>query len=619
MLANKAQKQVDAGQQTPPLEDVEEQRRPQREGQQRPSTESTGQQLTACFNCRAVRQRCDRTTPCKPATVEKLLSRISESGVRDQVVAALLNPSHHSNDDASSSGRSTSLAFRDTFPCSADDQEAFHAATARSAARHASDNHPCGSQRDDGLDSRDSLIPPLHILADAVAAEIAASQPSSGLSPASILQSPVGRRGVPGVVDEKLAKYFAPQTAYQTDWQVLASQSVDNTFRLDATACDPITAKLIDQSDASWYFKLFVPLANAFAVPPAVHVARDLGIYRSTRIAEQVDVLASNATPDFRERLFRNFERTWLFVFIADKSFGIVTGCRMNVCWKKIPLSASEWWKKPMTGPIDRVVSGIVEVRMLLLNALEHQKRTERTLSSIFDWYSQSFEALDQLRSTRCASDGVPTAAFLPVLAFYMDHSIMVLNAQALRALTIIDADAASSESLTVSKKTLSVASRVLDLVLSDPVFRELMFGFHNHIFIMICHAVTETIQAIKRHDQALPDVVEAISKVREIPRHLERIAQGLPVTSSAHLYMSLSRVLVSQMDNNIRIASNGRDKHGSSAPEPHPDWWGAIDIALLDGTPWIDMGFLSSDNPFGSNDSFDTANEQNFGNFGFV
>nr|CEG03351.1 unnamed protein product [Fusarium pseudograminearum CS3487] len=45
----------------------------------------------ACFNCRSARHRCDRLDPCKPDTVEKLLLRISESPVGDQVVQAILN------------------------------------------------------------------------------------------------------------------------------------------------------------------------------------------------------------------------------------------------------------------------------------------------------------------------------------------------------------------------------------------------------------------------------------------------------------------------------------------------------------------------------------------------
>lgn len=76
-----------------------------------------------------------------------------------------------------------------------------------------------------------------------------------------------------------------------------------------------------------------------------------------------------------------------------------------------------------------------------------------------------------------------------------MDHSILVLSAQALRDMTALDEAMSSSELSAVSQKTFDVASRVLDLVLSDPVFRELMFGFHNNMYIMICHAVAEILQ----------------------------------------------------------------------------------------------------------------------------
>ncbi|OAA64279.1 fungal transcriptional regulatory protein [Niveomyces insectorum RCEF 264] len=385
----------------------------------------------------------------------------------------------------------------------------------------------------------------------------------------------------------------------------------------------------------------------------AVQLARELGIHRPAAIAEQVNAVVANnnnnnndACPDFTERLFRNFERTWLYTFISDKSFGIITGRSMGVAWKEIPALAAEWWRKPMTGPVDRIVSGIVEMRGLFLNAMERRKRVNNTLAAIAQWHAQAYRVLEQTRNARCtpaaaasaaaaaADSTLPSTRYLSVLAFYMDHSIMVLNAQALRDLIAIDDTGTSAELLHLSAENVAVASRLLDTMLHDPVLLELMVGFHNNQFIMVCHAATEILYAIQRGGLSMATVEQAAARVRAIPGHLDRIAGRLPATSAAHLYASLSRFFVTQLDKVVRntersntarsSADNtdtdegGRGADGGGANDSHSansttgghatgtndqdsllaDWWKTVDGGLLDSTTWMDMGFLTSEQP---------------------
>lgn len=42
----------------------------------------------------------------------------------------------------------------------------------------------------------------------------------------------------------------------QRDWEVLAGQSVDCTFKLETDTCDPVASRLIDENDVSLYFQL---------------------------------------------------------------------------------------------------------------------------------------------------------------------------------------------------------------------------------------------------------------------------------------------------------------------------------------------------------------------------
>jgi hypothetical protein len=66
----------------------------------------------------------------------------------------------------------------------------------------------------------------------------------------------------------------------------------------------------------------------------------------------------------------RNMERTWLYVFIADKSFGIITGRAMCFSWKEIPPHVSLWWQKSAATITDRMICGIVEMRVLMVGKL---------------------------------------------------------------------------------------------------------------------------------------------------------------------------------------------------------------------------------------------------------
>ncbi|KAH6623974.1 hypothetical protein F5144DRAFT_497283 [Chaetomium tenue] len=99
----------------------------------------------------------------------------------------------------------------------------------------------------------------------------------------------------------------------------------------------------------------------------AAQLARELAIYDPGRIDNYLAASIPTAADDLKERFRRNFERTWFCIFIADQSFGVVHGRRLGVSWNEISPGAFHWWQKPMTNPYDRIVSGIVETRGILV------------------------------------------------------------------------------------------------------------------------------------------------------------------------------------------------------------------------------------------------------------
>lgn len=170
-----------------------------------------------------------------------------------------------------------------------------------------------------------------------------------------------------------------------------------------------------------------------------------------------------------------------------------------------------------MACPFDRVTSGVVEMRILLVRPsrqrvvslckpntdkamqmqfLEERQRMTKTRELIEDWQARGFEALQALREKRCtpeaSQDDSASAEYLPILAYYMDHSILVLNANALRDFVATNAMQCLANPCKISRQTVDVACRSLTLILSDPTLLRHMYGTHNNQLIMICHASSE-------------------------------------------------------------------------------------------------------------------------------
>jgi hypothetical protein len=242
----------------------------------------------------------------------------------------------------------------------------------------------------------------------------------------------------------------------------------------------------------------------------AVQLAHELGIHQSSIIAGKVNLLEPHQTAEQRERSVRNYQRTWLFVFIMDKSIGVTTGRKLCVSWKDVVPNVADWWLSPSGSHCDRVTSGIVEMRVILVGLLSYAFNTlptakhclqfkaldgrcglRKTAATVTQWQRDVFRTLDKLRTARCTSDNSESAKYLSVLAFYIDHGLLVVNAHASRDLLSIDSSQAA-DTATISEQTVAVALRLMDLFLFDPLLMKLVAGINNMQLIMISLAATE-------------------------------------------------------------------------------------------------------------------------------
>lgn len=96
-----------------------------------------------------------------------------------------------------------------------------------------------------------------------------------------------------------------------------------------------------------------------------------MGINRPEVILQKVDAIPG-LSGESRERRLRSYERTWLCVFVADKSFGIATGRPMCVSWKELPPDVGNWWRNKGTSPADRLICGVTEMRLIVVSVMEN-------------------------------------------------------------------------------------------------------------------------------------------------------------------------------------------------------------------------------------------------------
>ncbi|KAF5664468.1 hypothetical protein FHETE_7059 [Fusarium heterosporum] len=571
----------------------------------------------------------------KPDSVEKLLARIEESGAREDILTALLGTGLPSpNTTASLKGTPQT---QDQAPDSRLHQARENVSTLSLPLR--------GPSREDSEDV-ENLVSPLHIVTSAISSNTSAR---CDRLRSQIPMQPGARETIMAPIKERLAIYFDDQDAslyFQLFFKLrnpligLLDATLHtreyvyaNSFTLFSVICAlgcalsarprdraiyPVLTSLAN-GNVKWSIAAAVKsLATIQAImgmqywapmsprqsddtywltlSHALQLAREMEINKSDAIRGYVNTECEGTSSEFRERCVRNYERTWLRTLIADKGFGIMNGRLQSVSWREVPRSAANWWKSPLAEPSDRMISGVIEVRGLLLRALDKRRLLGSTSASILEWHKETCDALTQVRKERCIPDDLPSAKFLPILAFYMDHNILVLNAQAFTDLTLANDRMAPIALLTVERKSIEVASRALELIATDKTLAELAVGLQNNQFIMICHAITEILRAIKRGCLSAEENSAATEKVMVVIPFLDGLVQYLPASSAAHLYFDLARFFACQIDSLMGAPDPEAMRETIDAGMFTDDWFKSVDSGMPDITTFLDMGYLGLD-----------------------
>ncbi|GAB7324257.1 hypothetical protein MBLNU13_g07607t1 [Cladosporium sp. NU13] len=656
-------------------------------------------QQAACLPCRETKQKCSKGVPCqrcvanqsdcryplksnrgrkrgstnKPDTAEKIISRLSKSSFRDEVVAAL-------GGSVGNDGSTSGSPMPPTPPVNSPQP------LRRSMSQLQNNNASIGY-----LDCHQPTYSPLEILAAAVAMKkkqpsLADTAPSDDarhrtdmLQPSLPVTTNTTQTSSESLASDKMVElYFTPRHLDQTDWEILALQPADSTLQLQSTLHDPINSRLVDSEDAMLYFDLFYKYRNPLVglLDPILHspqfvrsasftlfsvicalgcamserardkllcsalialaegnikwsiaasvrtvetvqaiinmtywaplserqcddpywlrlthaaqIGREMGLHQPEVVAQKVDAIPG-LCGEGRERRQRNYERVWLGIFIADKSFGIATGRPICVSWRELMPDVGDWWRKKWAAPYDRLLCGIAEMRLIVVKAFEARQTASRSKVSILQWQIETFDAVSHLRNSRCSYVEHSTSSKAPVnpiLSFYLDYSMVLVNSYALRDLVGLGIADDLAELTTIYQRSIEIVDRMMDLILFDPVMSKLTLGMINPQLVMLCHVATEVTQAAKRgtlHNA----VAQAAMKLRMLVNSLDNVKRALPSTSWVALYTTLYKTLIVQLDQ--VLASDTAPADNDFDDEALTGWWDPVGGGLLDLSNWLD------------------------------
>lgn len=82
-----------------------------------------------------------------------------------------------------------------------------------------------------------------------------------------------------------------------------------------------------------------------------------------------------------------------------------------------------------------------------------------------------------------------------PILSFYLDYSMVLVNSYALRDLVGLGIADDLAELTTIYQRSIEIVDRMMDLILFDPVMSKLTLGMINPQLVMLCHVATEVTQ----------------------------------------------------------------------------------------------------------------------------
>ncbi|KAH8896907.1 hypothetical protein GQ53DRAFT_638910, partial [Thozetella sp. PMI_491] len=259
----------------------------------------------------------------------------------------------------------------------------------------------------------------------------------------------------------------------------------------------------------------------------AIRLCMELGWHKLAQDREEDDV---GATPEFQVRQRRNLERTWLVLFVYDRSMSLQTGKPWMIERSEFIESANTWYRHSLAISNDATLSALVTLRLAAADILEvfNPQRPAPSVTHAYRFDSLLKTLTPQIEAwkqhwVRVTSDRERCHFFL--VSFFGMHVLLVLYSFPLQASisSPIGASLVDTEAFWI---TYTSALEMLSLV-SHPSLTPFLSFAHDSIHAMTAYAAAFLIKLL-------------LSVNGNIRREFERTALDA-IQNAAHVFAQQS------------------------------------------------------------------------------
>ncbi|KAI1621848.1 hypothetical protein EDD37DRAFT_667713 [Exophiala viscosa] len=305
----------------------------------------------------------------------------------------------------------------------------------------------------------------------------------------------------------------------------------------------------------------------------AIRLSMELGWHRLPKAQHENDRLR----PDSERRKLRNCQRTWLVLFVYDRSISLQTGKPRMIERSELIESVDVWLKHDLALPMDVLLAAFVSLRLLtsdVFDVLDPNPTVDRTL--------QVYGTDALLKSLGCqirtwedhwiglAQTAACETCHLFLIRFYGMHLQLLLSSFSLRPALLSQSTEAKIRTGVIWSSN-ATAIQMLKLV-SDPSVSPVLYFAQDSVHVMIAYAAVFLIKllfCVPKHVRADLETM-TIEALRDAARSFAH--QAAPPNSSCWLQAKFLENVLNDCTRPSRPRTDTHDaaEAGREAPHEH-------------------------------------------------
>ncbi|KAL3452352.1 hypothetical protein BJX65DRAFT_303185 [Aspergillus insuetus] len=374
------------------------------------------------------------------------------------------------------------------------------------------------------------------------------------------------------------AKAF--ESSLYADLNAHAEALFSNSFRRGDKSTEIIQAILL-----TTYWKEPNDTRAWTSVGLAIRIAMDLDWHKLSPTSSQRESLT-----ELQRREIRNVERTFLVLFVYDRSLSLQTGKPWMIERNELIDSAEAWWQDLISSPNDQLLCSFVALRLLAADTFDLLTPSKTPIShierllNILDNRIDSWQA--KWLATVSASTGVPCHAFL--IKFYGHHARLQLFSLPLHEKRIQTFEQVPVTDIKPFWLSFQNALAILQLVSESS---SLLYLAQDSVHVMVAYAAIFLIKILLSSPSAVTSEIGS-TVMKAIRDAADTFASLSAPSNSSCTYQArfLEKILLEYTRiRNTRMETPRRRTHSLALASNPP----ALDLASTPAEPRLTLGFM--------------------------